>query len=859
MTRWLLPACACLTGLVVLLCVLYNAVIFGDWKLSFTNANYLSLPFSSSGVKTSGPRLNDIADNVLPIASQTFQPLTFTAWLPNFGLGAPQSMSEYMSLLNWLYMLPLDTAQQLISAAKVLIAFGSMYLFVRQIGCTWRGAFISGVSYALCASMTMWHGWPHSEVSMYAPLLFLFMDKALKRFSLRYWAGYALVLGLMLAAGMPTYAAYFLYLSGAYMLFCGVRDYWAEPSYRLIVFVCGFAVAVALGAALSLPYTGSLMNSIGSNGYAASRTGQASHTASWDDLRSLLFPYLHKADESVQEQSLYVGILPIVSLPLTVVNFRRKKRVGFFAGSIVVLVLLIFTNVFDPVFALLPFVNTSLKVRIIILLDFALAVLAGINIDDVFTRCKITLASRIRTWIAGAVILCAIVVTYQSYARIVNGDVADDNHAVIAGIVALMFVAVLLLLPVGGPRILTGMISGVCALALICGSAYDMGSFASTYLPMIEKNAATVPAASSTIRYLQRNTKHQEKIVTLGGMDFFSLTNMYYGVRNITGHGFVYTNADIKAYFERLNQHAFSASPTRPQFLAFANDHLLSYLGVKYIVGNTNDIDQMESFGTPTAHDDGMSTKEIVDHVDQIQLTDSAVMFSNDKQLLENMTSEFEQTTVHFSKKHSHPRQLLASQQPLADNETVSDIVNDRNGTVSFTATVNEARYVLVNEYNDGNWAAYVDGEKTDVYKGNYLFRAVEVPAGTHHVELRYEPKQLNDMLRYSTYAAAATLALLVLGAFFDSIARLARIGAMRVERREREIAVADGTMDAALRLYKQRVAEAQAAGERAMAQKQAAAVGKTANRPAANAPGGSQRDGMTGGKSKKKRKPRRR
>jgi uncharacterized membrane protein YfhO len=37
-------------------------------------------------------------------------------------------------------------------------------------------------------------------------------------------------------------------------------------------------------------------------------------------------------------------------------------------------------------------------------------------------------------------------------------------------------------------------------------------------------------------------------------------------------------------------------------------------------------------------------------------------------------------------------------------------------------------------------WKAYIDGQPAEIYRANYLFRAVQVEAGGHLVEFRYEP-----------------------------------------------------------------------------------------------------------------------
>jgi hypothetical protein len=55
-------------------------------------------------------------------------------------------------------------------------------------------------------------------------------------------------------------------------------------------------------------------------------------------------------------------------------------------------------------------------------------------------------------------------------------------------------------------------------------------------------------------------------------------------------------------------------------------------------------------------------------------------------------------------------------------------------------------------------WNAYVDGARTRIYRANYLFRAIVVPAGRHHIEFRYEPSSVADGL----VTSAASLGILV-------------------------------------------------------------------------------------------------
>ena len=53
---------------------------------------------------------------------------------------------------------------------------------------------------------------------------------------------------------------------------------------------------------------------------------------------------------------------------------------------------------------------------------------------------------------------------------------------------------------------------------------------------------------------------------------------------------------------------------------------------------------------------------------------------------------------------------------------------------ITLDVAVAENRVLVFNEYNDGRWKAYVDGEEVSIYKVNYLFNGVIVEKGVHEV-----------------------------------------------------------------------------------------------------------------------------
>ena len=74
---------------------------------------------------------------------------------------------------------------------------------------------------------------------------------------------------------------------------------------------------------------------------------------------------------------------------------------------------------------------------------------------------------------------------------------------------------------------------------------------------------------------------------------------------------------------------------------------------------------------------------------------------------------------------------------------------------------VNKILFISDNYFN--GWNAFIDGEKSKIYRANYTFRAVPVPAGNHNVVFEYRPQSFY----YGLYASAGAIVLLLSSAIF--------------------------------------------------------------------------------------------
>ena len=875
---------AFLLGAVLVILYLYSNVWFEGYKLSNTNLMYDSEPWNSYGVETEGPVLSDSVDSLLPSVYGLYQKDSIGLWNKDLALGAEEEVSYLIYPLYYLFALPLEYAVILRSIIKFALGFIGMYFLCREYRLNrWISAF-AGISYTFSSFCVMWHFWPHSDAAVFTPFLILFTKRMVDRINIKDMLLTAVFMALMLVSGMPTVAAYAIYLAGAYVLFMAPAAYWKNKKKILHVYLL-FGISVLITVLLSAPYTISLVTSVSDNGYAGSRTGQATQILEFKYLRTLIFPYFREALSSHEnEATLFIGIPALAALILTPVRFFKKKNIKFWSIACAVVFLLIFTHVFDFIFTRLPAVNTSLKFRLISLFVFIAPLIAAMNIQDIVSNVKVY-KNKI-----GFYILCAAAILGMYCLKFSWMPGFGEPELFYSTLVVIIITAVLIgLLFIVKDKYICLIFLTVCVVSSV--------GFAKEYLPMIDKDSPIIPEATDTIKFLQKNTENEERIYPIGDWTLFGNSNVYYDLNSINTHNFVNTNSDMQAYMTNIDDD-FYTTATRTAAQDVENINLLKYLGVKYIVGSadengwqpdtdsgltpvgfitdgctvsqeftcdreglvsikfmaatysevleeghlfmklertdnnqavaeeiielssvqdnsmvplefdiqmsdnvayrlsiTTDITDEKPFtvymvngdaysGELTVDgesvngdlfiqvyystvdyvegvkafegNDGLTVIELDEYTDKVELAENVIVAS-EADILDKMKAGYEKNVIYLPE-DAAGAEYAYSEKELADSEWLS-IEAYKDDYVKVRANIDQARFLILNDYYNENWKVYVDGEPAELDKANYLMRAVYIQeAGEHIIEFKYHPDLTIILLYISAVTAAAVI-----------------------------------------------------------------------------------------------------
>jgi hypothetical protein len=750
-------AVAALAFLVAVLCLLLHESIFQDKGLSSANGIFAFSPWKhDTQASPSNPLLADQYLRMIPVRhwlQVNIQQWNLPLWNPFISCGAPalaamQNAALFPIHLALSFVDPFHTGAAA-AFAKLLCAGFFTFLFMRQLGVSLVGALFSATAFSLCGFMIVWLGHAHVNSAIWLPLLFYLIDREFRSredgaapdHPLRMTAAFSVTFGFMLLGGHAPTAIHVTMAALGYFFFrLGTRKASAGAADRvahLRFLVLGILAGVFIAAPQILPfleyYNLSSASAASQNlDRAASHLGlntlthyfvphiSGSPVSGHEDLGELLA--LAPAD-NFNERTGFVGVATLF-LALVAAVYIRRRTVLFFSALIAICGYVVFGGWgAASILRMTPILDGVNHTRLILLIGFSLAVLAGFGLDG------LRAAAQQRSF--KPLLLLSLVgaggLGYWLLHRLepaLAGDDPDAAHYVyrqLAIFAAGFGVVTTLSL---WPARLAPLLWKALALCWISG---EMLWFAIGYNPSIPRS--DYYPTTGSIDFL----KSDPSLFRISGVDSVlpPNTGQMYDLYDIRGQDFTV----VRRYEELVRGavgkfwfYSGSAEITRSLFLS----------NTRYLMTHRNH-ELPEPLFTRVYHEE-VAVYRVNRYLDRALLLYDHEVIPDRKSALEKVRSSgFDPARLLVLEREPEPAGASPENSAPVIEQSVRAARYEADDVVIEVSTPRPGFLLLLDTYFPG-WKAFVDEQESVIYRADYNFRAVAIPAGRSTVHFKYQP-----------------------------------------------------------------------------------------------------------------------
>jgi uncharacterized membrane protein len=463
---------------------------------------------------------------------------------------------------------------------------------------------------------------------------------------------------------------------------------------------------------------------------------------------------------SLPQQNLYTGILTLVLLGFVSVQEKVEKRVIIFGGLLAIVSLILAfghnTPIYKIVYLLPGFDRFRAPSKIMVLWVFSMSLLAGIGMDGLLSYMKKGFKRRLYPLLLSVFCLVVLVIAFhfapsavlKVFSPFVLADAIPEKLADAAGIIltetqrlALVLALILLLLLLLRRNFLSHRIT----TALLC--ALLLMDLAYVHRGAVRHDDSLYERIAKIRKDLRVSFSGDKSLYRVGAFTHPLGANleMVLGYQTVGG----FTALFPSRYYNYIDKYADYQLPRGWVSFFYGVSRvpvLMDLLNVKYEISYADKSIGLRSTCLPRAFI--VPEGKVAPRQDILNLLTS---------------SDFDpRKTVLFEKEENTPSPGALTRKPsLPDSDTV-EIKTFRPDRMVLNTSSQKPGYLFLSEIHYPGWNAYIDDQRANILRGNYLFRVIPIPEGRHHILLHFDPLSIKLGMSISALAALVILGSLI-------------------------------------------------------------------------------------------------
>ena len=682
--------------------------------------------------------------------------------------------------LAWLFLLlPQIDAWSIIVILSPIFCLIFTYLFLREIGFDKRVAIFGALIFGCSGMMIVW--WEEMFMSVYStltlPAIFYAIHRLNRKISPSSFAIFIAGLLISILSGYFQTTFYIFGFAAVWTLFLAIKN--NNRVKFLITIIGGFIISLLLSGLQLVPSF---------EAYQLSARGSTDvylmfkeFFAPLNHIITLIAPdfYGNPATQNYFANSFYhekviwisaAGLFFVVYEIISILRTRKMSLFFLFFGVIIMsLGFSLPTSWFFLYQLKLPFLNTLTPSRIFYLSSFCLSVVASFGLQKYLTK-----PNSLKSLLTSLIFVISLLFLW----KLAIGNQKIDP---IKGLISVHSLYI--------PTILLAITSAVTFF-------YSLISQNSIVRAIFSEECARTTTADFSPHVVRSKNKYEASVyylllvINLTGIFFFANKYLFFGERKYVfpevpvitklkeiqgidrywslGDGAMirnfenqyqlyspegYESFNIKRYNELSHTTHTAGKLTSNLDRADASIRLINNLdelhnnyysrkmldlvGVKYIFALHQNYNQpqLDQVNFKLIWTDGIyDIFENTTALPRFFLTSQYQVITDDQKIIDTLYA-----------KNSDNRTLVLEEDPLItslnDKTSTVNLISYQPEKIEFKTNSSNNALLFLSDNDFPGWKAYVDGQENKIYRANYSFRSVLVPAGQHQVKFVYEPK----------------------------------------------------------------------------------------------------------------------